>query len=123
MTAQNGTTKSTYTVKKEIPEKIAAGLRANSAKLIWAKKLTDMGISSFDMTTGIAVTNDYVVINERAKNPVYLHAKNGEKAGTMNISFAGSLTNFYATADKDGTVMLLLLLLSMPLQVSLPVGR
>ena len=41
VTAQNGTTKSTYTVKKEIPEKIAAGLRANSAKLIWAKKLTD----------------------------------------------------------------------------------
>ncbi|MCS2977944.1 hypothetical protein NXX48_24355 [Bacteroides faecis] len=38
---------------------MAAGLRANSAKLIWAKKLTDMGISSFDMTTGIAVTNDY----------------------------------------------------------------
>ena len=46
------------------------------------------------MTTGIAVTNDYVVINERAKNPIYLNAKNGEKAGTMNISFAGSLTNF-----------------------------
>ena len=45
-----------------------------------------MGISSFDMTTGIAVTNDYVVINERAKNPVYLHAKNGEKAGPMYIS-------------------------------------
>lgn len=105
VTAQNGTTKSTYTVKKEIPEKIAAGLRANSAKLIWAKKLTDIGISSFDMTTGIAVTNDYVVINERAKNPVYLHAKNGEKAGTMNISFAGSLTNFYATADKDGNIL------------------
>ena len=105
VTAQNGTTKSTYTVKKEIPEKIAAGLRANSAKLIWAKKLTDIGISSSDMTTGIAVTNDYVVINERAKNPIYLNAKNGEKAGTMNISFAGSLTNFYTTSDKDGNIL------------------
>ena len=87
VTAQNGTTKSTYTVKKEIPEKIAAGLRANSAKLIWAKKLTDIGISSSDMTTGIAVTNDYVVINERAKNPIYLNAKNGEKAGTMDRTY------------------------------------
>ena len=105
VTAQNGTTKSTYTVKKEIPEKIAAGLRANSAKLIWAKKLTDIGISSSDMTTGIAVTNDYVVINERAKNPIYLNAKNGEKAGTMNISFVGSLTNFYTTSDKDGNIL------------------
>ena len=105
VTAQNGTTKSTYTVKKEIPEKIAAGLRANSAKLIWAKKLTDIGISSSDMTTGIAVTNDYVVINERAKNPIYLNVKNGEKAGTMNISFAGSLTNFYTTSDKDGNIL------------------
>lgn len=105
VTAQNGTTKSTYTVKKEIPEKIAAGLRVNSAKLIWAKQLTDIGISSSDMTTGIAVTNDYVVINERAKNPIYLNAKNGEKAGTMNISFAGSLTNFYTTSDKDGNIL------------------
>ena len=105
VTAQNGTTKSTYTVKKEIPEKIAAGLRANRAKLIWAKKLTDIGISSSDMTTGIAVTNDYVVINERAKNPIYLNAKNGEKAGTMNISFVGSLTNFYTTSDKDGNIL------------------
>ena len=105
VTAQNGTTNSTYTIKKEIPEKIAAGLRANSAKLIWAKKLTDIGISSSDMTTGIAVTNDYVVINERNKNPVYLHAKNGEKAGTMNISFVGSTTNFYVTSDKDGNIL------------------
>lgn len=105
VTAQNGTTKSTYTVKKEIPEKIAAGLRVNSAKLIWAKKLTDIGISSSDMTTGIAVTNDYVVINERAKNPIYLNAKNGEKAGTMSISFAGSLTNFYTTSDKEGNIL------------------
>ncbi|MCS2453172.1 DUF5018 domain-containing protein [Bacteroides thetaiotaomicron] len=71
VTAQNGTTKSTYAVGKEIPEKITAGLRANSATLIWAKELTDIGISSSDMTTGIAVTNDYVVINERAKNPLY----------------------------------------------------
>ncbi|MCS2654518.1 DUF5018 domain-containing protein [Bacteroides faecis] len=23
----------------------------------------------------------------------------------MNISFAGSLTNFYATADKDGNIL------------------
>ena len=38
VTAQNGTTNSTYTIKKEIPEKIAAGLRANSAKLIWANR-------------------------------------------------------------------------------------
>ena len=107
VTAQNGTTQSVYTVKKEIPEKIAAGLRANSAKLLWTKKLTDVGITSTNMATGIAVTNDYVVINDRGNsNAIYLDGKTGANVGTINISsFAGSLTNFYATADDGDNIL------------------
>lgn len=105
--AQNGTSQSVYTVKKEIPNKIAAGLRANSAKLLWAKKLTDVGITSSNMATGIAVTNDYVVINDRANsNAIYLDGKTGANVGAINISsFAGSLTNFYATADEGDNIL------------------
>ena len=55
VTAQNGTDKSVYTVHKEIPGKMAAGLRASSAKLLWAKKLTDLGLTAANMTTGIAL--------------------------------------------------------------------
>ena len=96
-----------YTVKKEIPEKIAAGLRANSAKLLWTKKLTDVGITSTNMVTGIAVTNDYVVINDRGNsNAIYLDGRTGANVGTINISsFAGSLTNFYATADDGDNIL------------------
>lgn len=107
VTAQNGTTKSTYTVKKEIPEKIAAGLRTNSAKLLWAKKLTDVGITSSNMATGIAVTQDYVVINDRGNsNAIYLDGRTGANVGSINISsFAGSLTNFYTTADENNNIL------------------
>lgn len=107
VTAQNGSTKSTYTVKKEIPEKIAAGLRANSAKLLWAKKLTDIGITSSNMATGIAVTQDYVMINDRGNgNAIYLDGRTGANVGSINIgNFAGSLTNFYATADENDNIL------------------
>lgn len=107
VTAQNGTDKAVYTVRKEIPEKMAAGLRASSAELLWAKKLTDLGLSAANMTTGIAAINDYVVINERGNSSaIYLNAKTGEKVGTINIAqFAGSLTNFYVTADDNDNIL------------------
>ncbi|GAE16842.1 hypothetical protein JCM6292_3339 [Bacteroides pyogenes JCM 6292] len=76
VTAQNGTTSSVYIVKKEIPNKIPAGLRPNSAKLLWARKLVDVGITSSNMATGFAVTKDYVVINDRNNNKAfYLNKK------------------------------------------------
>lgn len=107
VTAQNGTDKAVYTVRKEIPEKMAAGLRASSAELLWAKKLTDLGLTAANMTTGIAAINDYVVINERGNSSaIYLNAKTGEKVGTINIAqFAGSLTNFYVTADDNDNIL------------------
>ena len=107
ITAQDGTSKAVYTIKKEIPEKIASGLRANSAKLLWVKKLTDVGITSNDLTTGIAAINNYVVINDRANsNAVYLDGRTGANMGNINISsIAGSLTNFYATADDEDNIL------------------
>ncbi len=107
VTAQNGTSVAVYTVKKKIPEKIPAGIRTNSAKLIWVRKLTDIGLTATNMTTGIAVTKDYVVLNERGNSKaVYVNAKTGENAGSINISqFAGSLTNFYATADDADNIL------------------
>lgn len=107
VTAQNGTDKSVYTVRKEIPAKLAAGMRASSAELLWAKKLTDLGLTAKHMTTGIAAIDNYLVINERGNaNAIYLNAKTGEKVGAINIaSFAGSLTNFYATSDDSDNIL------------------
>ena len=107
VTAQNGTASATYTVKKEFPQKVAAGLRVSSAKLLWAKKLTELGITSKDMVTGIAAIDNYLVLNERNKaQALYLDGKTGAQAGTVDISaFAGNLTNFYATADDENNIL------------------
>lgn len=107
VTAQNGTTQSVYTVVKEIPEKLAAGMRAKSAKILWAKKLTDLGLTAKHMTTGIAVLDNHVVLNERGNaQAVYVNAQTGEKEGSIDISsFAGSLTNFYVTADDSDNIL------------------
>lgn len=107
VTAQNGTTKAVYTVQKATPQKIEMGIRTNSHKLLWAKKLTDLGITDQNMTTGISVTYDYVVLNTRGKNSIYLNGRTGEIAGSMDISsIVGSLTNFYGTADSGNNILI-----------------
>lgn len=107
VTAQNGVDKAVYTVQKQIPNKIDAGFRANSVQLLWTKKLSDLGLEPNNMVTGMAVTNDYVVINQRANpNAIYLNAKSGEKEGAINISsISGSLTNFYVTSDNNDNIL------------------
>jgi hypothetical protein len=107
VTAQNGVDKATYTVKKDIPQKIEAGLRPNSLKILWAKKLVDLGITSKDMTTGIAALENHLVINTRAENSIYLDAKTGSVVGSIDLGAnKGSLVNFYATADAGNTILI-----------------
>ncbi|MEA4850588.1 MAG: DUF5018 domain-containing protein, partial [Paludibacter sp.] len=107
VTAQDGKTKATYTVKKEVPQKTELGLRPGSLKLLWAKKLVDLGITSKNMTTGIAAIDKYLVINTRAENSVYLDAKTGAVAGSIDLGAnKGSLVNFYATADAGNNILI-----------------
>jgi len=107
VTANDGVTKSVYTVKKEVPKKLLYGIRSGSAKLLFAKKLkADLGITVDNLTGGIAATKDFVVINTRAANSIYLNSKTGEKAGEIDLgAIKGSLTNFYNTADADGNIL------------------
>jgi len=107
VTAQNGTDQTVYTVKKTIPAKVDAGIRSGSGKILWARKLIDVGITSPHITGGIAVTQDYVVLNTRGINSFYLDAKTGENAGTVNISsIYGGVQNFYNTADDDDNIFI-----------------
>lgn len=108
VTAHDGVTKNVYTVKKEVPSKLLYGIRTGSAKLMFAKQLkADCGITSDNLTGGIAVTGDYVILNTRNANSVYLNAKTGEKVGEFDLgAIKGSLTNFYNTADDDGNVLI-----------------
>lgn len=108
VTAHDGVSKTEYTVIKAVPQKLAYGMRAGSGKLMFAKKLkADIGISVDNMTGGIAVTKDYVVLNTRGTNSIYLNAKTGENVGEIELGdLKGSLTNFYNTADDDGNILM-----------------
>lgn len=107
VTAHDGITKTVYTLNKVIPERIPYGIRPGSAKLLFAKKLkADLGITVDNLTGGIAATKDYVVLNTRNANSVYINAKSGEKMGEIDLGpVKGSLSNFYNTADDNGNIL------------------
>ena len=108
VTAHDGLSQSVYTVKKEIPQKLPYGMRPNSAKMMFEKKLkADLGITATDVTGGIAATNEYVIINTRNANSVIIHAKTGEKIGEFDLGpVKGDTRNFYTTADAGGNVLI-----------------
>jgi len=108
VTAHDGVTRNVYTVKKEVPEKLPYGIRSGSAKLMFAKQLkADVGITVDHLTGGMAVTDEYVVLNTRNQNSIYLDAKSGEKVGEIELGSAkGNLTNFYSTADRAGNILI-----------------
>lgn len=106
VTAQNGTTTSTYTVQKSIPAKTTSGMRSGSSKILWQKKLEgDLGITTKNLTGGLAVTKKYVVLNTRNEDMVYLDRATGEKIGTIPLTEKGSLVNFYCTSDEGDNIL------------------
>lgn len=107
VTAYDGVTKREYSVKKSIPNKLEFGLRSGSAKIMFAKKLNaDLGIKTLNMTGGLAVSGDYLVLNTRGENSVYINAKTGEKVGEIDLgNIKGSVTNFYHTSDEAGNIL------------------
>ncbi|MDD2245966.1 MAG: DUF5018 domain-containing protein [Proteiniphilum sp.] len=109
VTAQNGSDKAIYTIRKDVPNKVELGMRNGSAKVLWSKKLqTDLGISALNVTTSLAVTKDYVIVNTRNEPGMILDRKTGAKVGTMpNMqSIIGGLTNFFATADDGNNILI-----------------
>jgi len=108
VTANDGTTKQTWTVEVEAVHVDYDGIRPYSAKLMFAKQLkSDLGITADHLTGGIAVTDDYVIINTRNENSIYIDTKTGEKVGEIDLgAIKGSYTNFYTTADKAGNVLI-----------------
>ncbi len=107
VTAHNGVDKKIYTVKKSTPDMLPYGIRMGSAKLMFAKQLkADLGIAVDHLTGGIAAAKDYVVINTRGENSIYIDPKTGEKVGEIDLGgVKGNLTNFYNTADDEGNIL------------------
>lgn len=96
-----------YTLQAVEARKLAKGIRPGSAKIMFAKKLkVDVGISVDNLTSGIAATGQYVVLNTRDQNSVVLNGLTGARVGEINLgSIRGNLKNFYTTADDAGNIL------------------
>ncbi|MDR1091955.1 MAG: DUF5018 domain-containing protein [Prevotella sp.] len=107
VTAHDGTTEATYTVKKSMPDKIASGIRPGSARILFAKKLiADLGAPA-NNHGGIAATQDYVVISTRDNQNIVINAKTGALLSPLNVSVTGGgLNNMYSTADDAGHILI-----------------
>lgn len=109
VTAYDGVTKQVYTVKKNVPNKVKSGIRPGSGKVLYEKTLVnDLGITTANMTGGMAVTEKYIVLNTRNENSVIINRATGEKVGMYELpaECKGSLVNFYNTADRAGNILL-----------------
>ncbi|MDG5799165.1 DUF5018 domain-containing protein [Marinilabiliaceae bacterium ANBcel2] len=107
VTAHDGTERE-YKVREVTPSTVASGIRSGSATQLFARRLkADVGIDVDHLTGGMAVTNDYVVLNTRDQNSIYLDAQTGENLGEIDLGdVKGGLTNFYSTADEAGNIVI-----------------
>lgn len=107
VTAFDGTQR-TYTVSPFTPKKVAYGIRPASARQLWFKSLGEMGLPPADhYSTAIAVSGNYLVINTRNQDNVYVDRFSGEPKGRMQLGpIKGSLTNFFATSDSVGHILI-----------------
>lgn len=105
--AQDGVTSREWTLQQTEPARVEEGIRPESGKLLWTTKLSAAGVAKLDMTTGIAVTDDYVVLNTRGEDPIVLDAKKGTTIGTMDLgSIKGATSSYYMTSDHKGHIVI-----------------
>ncbi|MBQ9147069.1 MAG: DUF5018 domain-containing protein [Rikenellaceae bacterium] len=105
--AQDGVTHREWTLQQTEPARVEEGIRPESGKLLWTTKLSAAGVAKLDMTTGIAVTDDYVVLNTRGEDPIVLDAKKGTTIGTMDLgSIKGATSSYYMTSDHKGHIVI-----------------
>ena len=107
--AEDGT-QAIYTVKQITPQKLASGLRKGSGRLLWSKTLPQMGIDGVNnMSTGIAISGNNLVVNTRTVVNKYVNRFNGVYVGDMTmggIMTASSFMNFFSTSDKAGNILI-----------------
>ena len=105
--AQDGVTSREWTLQQTEPARVEEGIRPESGKMLWTTKLSATGVAKLDMTTGIAVTDDYVILNTRGEDPIVLDAKKGTTVGTMSLgSIKGATSSYYMTSDHKGHIVI-----------------
>jgi hypothetical protein len=105
VTAHNGTTSKTYTVKKEVPDKIAYGYRSGSETNLFGFDLQTLGfdwVSTNYFSMGV-IGNYLVVCQGNGSTPTYLNRITGAVLGKVNT---GSVTVSSITSDLNGNLVM-----------------
>ncbi len=104
--AQDGVTKRDWILQQTEPARVEEGIRPGSGKLLWTAKLSSLGVPVLDMTTGIAATDQNLIIHTRGENPIVVDAKTGNPVGTVELgSIKGASSSYYMTSDHKGHLM------------------
>lgn len=105
--AQDGVTKREWTLQQTEPARQAEGIRPGSANILWLEKLSKLGVSTLDMTTGIGATDDHLIIHTRGANPILVNTKSGAVEGTIDLgSIMGATSSYYLTTDHKGHIVI-----------------
>lgn len=95
--AHDGVTKKTYTVKKEIPNKVGYGFAPGTETDLWSLNPVDLGLNWGTGQTTLAAIGNYLILsNGNSSTPVYLNRMTGEKLGNIvlgSASATGCVTN------------------------------
>ena len=104
--AQDGVTKRDWILQQTEPARVEEGIRPGSGKLLWTAKLSSLGVPVLNMTTGIAATDQNLIIHTRGESPIVVDAKTGNPVGTVELgSIKGASSSYYMTSDHKGHLM------------------
>ena len=105
--AQDGVTKREWILQQTEPAKHESGMRPGSAKVLWMEKLSKLGVTTLNMTTGIAATDEHLIINTRGEDPIIVDAKSGAVVGTIDLgTVKGATSSYYMTSDHKGHIII-----------------
>jgi len=105
VTAQDGTSKATYTVQKTVPPKINYGFRTGSATELWTNDFNlKYGITNAaGKNFTLAAIGANLILSDGSQQ-FYFNSATGEKLG--NITGSMNLAGGAITADKAGNMLL-----------------
>lgn len=105
--AQDGVTKREWTLQQTEPARHPEGIRPGSAKILWLNKLSSLGVSTLNMTTGIGATDEHLIIHTRGADPILVNTKSGAVEGTIDLgSIKGATSSYYLTTDHKGHIVI-----------------
>lgn len=84
---------------------VPQGLRPDSGKLLWAKRLSELDPGVKNLVMGIGASGETVIVNVNNQNPLLLNRTTGELTGRLDLSTLPANAHNYLTTDDSGHVI------------------